>query len=320
MKTRRLRSATKVVLLCLIVLSGLSFLGASPSVVADSPITVEVDHEVADTWSSVLVMIRASPTIVNNTTYHVNRRIQVTLMDLDTPQELCKDDNVSLASGVAQYTFRVLPEWGEFLMSVEVFDPYTGAEEREYVTIVYSVDYIIYMMAVLFDEDLKEMDEDNEAAIAEQQNLTSMMALMLFLVLPVALLRLDHKAARQEGRSSTWDKAQDKLFNWTPVPPALYHYLEDPAYEFPAAGRRTYNERKKQYALAAVRVDLIALGRVEEMLVDELKDYEEPEPEKKPKKEEPETEEKFQKLEDEEIVDVDEDEYTGEMAPDVDQT
>jgi len=113
-------SAMRVMpLLCICILG--MVLAPSLAAADDTPIiTLDVDHDEADTWSSVLVTIRAAPFKgENNTTHYVDRNVTVTLTDLDTLEVLCVDENISLRAGaIATYAFRILPDWGEFLLEV----------------------------------------------------------------------------------------------------------------------------------------------------------------------------------------------------------
>lgn len=273
-EAKRLKSAAAKCLFSLVLV--MLLLVVAPPAAADTPeIDIDVDHEEADTWSSVLVIIRMPPVVgENNTTYHVNRKITIVLKDLDTPEILFTNTNLTLFSGIATFNFRILPEWGEFLLAVDVFDAYTRAEGRALVKVVYSIDYAIYLLAVRFDHDVAQIKESNDASDAHMSNMALFMFLIVFILLPVALLRLDHKSARQLGNSSMWDKAQDKYFNWTLVATGLHHYLEDPGYEFRALGKRAFHERRLSYSLDALKVDQMALSKVESSLNDELKEFE----------------------------------------------
>ena len=233
----------------------------TPVVGADDtppPITLELDHDEADTWSSVLVIIRVPPLEINNTTYYIDREVRLSLVDLDENKVLVMV-YVNVSSGIGVFNFRILPDWGEFLMEVKVMDHnLTGARALQRLKVVYSVDWIIYELSQRFEGIARGMDDDNEEAIVRQERMTQIMFLIVFVLLTVALLRLEHRDMRILGRSSWWDRFWDRFFNYS-LEPALYHYLEDEAYGFSTLGRKRFRRLRLEFGQEMVQVDMAAL-------------------------------------------------------------
>lgn len=233
-------------------------------------ISVVADHDRADTWSSVLVTVRAPPYIVNNTTYYVDRNVTLNIFDLDEQETLITVE-LGLYSGIATYNFRILPEWGEFLLEVRVFDNLTAAQGSDQVRVEYSMDWILYIMEVQDEETIEELREENAVSNTRHEWTGVLNFVIVFMLVPIALLRLDHKAARRQGRSSLVDKIVERWFNYTLVPASMWHYLEDPRYEFPSGGRVRYGRTRLEFGLDVLRSDQAALSKVEVALEKEIK-------------------------------------------------
>jgi len=233
----------------------------TPVVGADDtppPITLELDHEEADTWSSVLVSIRVPPLEINNTTYYIDREVRLSLVDLDENKVLVMV-YVNVSAGIGVFNFRILPDWGEFLMEVKVMDHnLTGARALQRLKVVYSTDWIIYELSQRFEAIALGTDADNKASNLRQERMTQIMFLIVFVLLTVALLRLEHRDQRILGRSSWWDRFWDRFFNYS-ISPALYHYLEDDAYGFSTIGRKAFRKMRLEFGQEMVQVDMAVL-------------------------------------------------------------
>lgn len=234
----------------------------TPVVGADDtppPITLELDHDEADTWSSVLVIIRLPAILVNNTTsYYIDREVRLSLVDLDENKVLVMV-NVNVTAGIGVFNFRILPDWGEFLMEVKALDHnLSGASAVVRLKVVYSTDWIIYELSRRYEDIARGMREDSAASNLLTERMEQIMFLIVFVLLTVALLRVEHRAARNLGRSSWWDRFWDKSFNYT-LTPGLYHYLEDDAYGFSTVGRKRFRRLRLEFGQEMVQVDMAAL-------------------------------------------------------------
>lgn len=244
----------------------------TPVVGADDtppPITLELDHDEADTWSSVLVIIRVPPLEINNTTYYIDREVRLSLVDLDENKVLVMV-YVNVTAGIGVFNFRILPDWGEFLMEVKVMDHnLTGARALQRLKVVYSVAWIIYELSQRFEAIALGTDADNKEANLRQERMTQIMFLIVFVLLAVALLRLEHRDMRILGRSSWWDRFWDRFFNYS-ISPKLYHYLEDDAYGFSTLGRKRFRRLRLEFGQEMVQVDMAALKIIDGKFDDEI--------------------------------------------------
>lgn len=245
----------------------------TPVVGADDippPITLELDHDEADTWSSVLVIIRLPAILVNNTTsYYIDREVRLSLVDLDENKVLLMV-NVNVTAGIGVFNFRILPDWGEFLMEVKALDHnLSGASAMVRLKVVYSMEWVIYVITVGFEDIAQGTREDNAASNLRTERMEQIMFLIVFVLLTVALLRLEHRAARNLGRSSWWDRFWDKSFNYT-LSPKLYHYLEDDAYGFSTVGRKRFRRLRLEFGQEMVQVDMAALKIIDGKFDEEI--------------------------------------------------
>lgn len=285
---KRDRSRARTPLALFLLFSILVAVCCTPVAGADDPvpppITVEADHDEADTWSSVLVIIRVPPFVVNNTTYYTDRAVRLSLVNLDE-QKVIVMREVSVMSGVGVFNFRVLPDWGEFVLEIKVLDHnLTGATDVARVKVVYSTEWVIYLLTQRFEGIAYDMDRDNEDALLRQERMTQLMFLIVFVLLTIALLRLEHRYSRILGRSSFWDRVVDRWFNYTIVPPVLWHYVEDERYEFPRAGRRAFKKLRLEFGREQVQVDMAVLTKIEGRLDEEIEELAEEKDKKGEKK------------------------------------
>lgn len=234
------------------------------------PLELDVDHDEADTWSSVLVTIRFPPFIVNNTTYYTDREVRLTLKDLDE-QKVLLVTNVNVTHGIGVFNFRILPAWGEFVMEIKVLDHnLTGETVLFRMRVVYSTDYALYIQALTFLDIAEGTRADSAASNLRQERMTQFMFLIVFTLVPITLLRLEHRSSRRLGRSSFWDRLVDRHFNYTIIPPALWHYIEDDRYDFPTTGRKAFRRLRLEFGRDQVQADVAALTGIERKLDEEI--------------------------------------------------
>lgn len=239
----------------------------------DSPpsIEVQVDHEEADTWSSVLVMILIPPVVdADNVTYYVDREVRLSLIDMDRERVIAME-NVNVSSGIGTFTFRILPDWGEFLMHIKVLDyNLTGDSDVARLKVVYSMDWVIYQLTLTFEDIAQGTRDDNAASNLRQERMTQFMFVIVFTLVPIALLRLEHRSARRMGRSSFWDRSVDRWFDYTLTQPGMWHYLEDDAYGFSTSGRKAFKKVRLEFGREQVQVDIAALTTIDTKLAEEI--------------------------------------------------
>jgi len=278
------RAGPRAPLALFLLFSMLAAVCSTPVVAADdseSPISVELDHDEADTWSSVLVTVRTLPFNVNNTSYyHIDREVRLSLIDLDSPKVIVMV-YLNVSYGIGVFNFRILPDWGEFLMEIKVLDHnLTGASDMVRLKVVYSTDYALYLQALGFEDIAQGTRDDNAASNAQQERMTMLMFLIVFILLPSALLRLEHRYSRIVlGRSSWWDRFWDQFFNYQLAPPALHHYLEDEHYGFAATGRKKFRKLRLEFGREQVQVDIVALQEIDGKLGEEIDELTEKPPE-----------------------------------------
>jgi hypothetical protein len=227
-------------ILFLILLSSLLAISLTAKADYEPQIHVNIPLERARTYDSVLVMVFSDPLPYgNNSTIASNNIVQLTFTNLGTA-EVIHAQNLTLRAGVANWEFKVDPNWGEFTGVVKVIDEEINSETTAKVEVVYSTDWIIAMQNK-HDSEERELDRISNIKVAETNSNTVKMTIGgLFVFTFITLIRLQHTRARKNNQDSLWDRFLDRVWPYDESNSRETMYLTDPNYSFPAHGRKSF--------------------------------------------------------------------------------
>lgn len=245
-----------------------------PQADAKGDIDVSVDHDVADTWSQVLILITSEPIRANNTSYHIDRNLSVEVVLLDEHRTVLEFE-ILLANGTANFKIHVVPDFGEGIVEIRIYDNFTATITKATFRTIYSTKWAVYLATQSITETIVKPLVQDIDEMAVRVDFTSLVNFILVCVLvPLVILRWEHLNARKHHKSSIADRLRERILNYRLVPPALWHYVDDPKYEFDRASITHTKAAKLRKSLHDIEQDKLTLTRVEDRINAEISNLE----------------------------------------------